>query len=538
MGNFDDDVPVSTGYSPKQQQQNQQQPYLPPQQPYYPQYQAPVPSYQQQQQPIYSNQPYQQPYYSAQPQPQQQYNAHAPLLKKGDNINDIDQIDIHGNQHEPIEGQYVYEDNCQKFPEAPKYQDVLYTILFVLHLVGLGVIFGVTFTESSRESFVSNFYGVRYERVLIVIGVSSIVSLIYVMGWLRIAAKHAKGLINFTFLFNLALCVVTTVFAFIYNQILLGVLFLISTILTFFWYLVFRKRIDFSAALLTSTIELLQRFPSAFKLGYISLFVNIVWLFIWSAIYFRIYYVFDQNTFYGLSVYMVFSFYWVANVMKNVVHTTISGLFASWYFLEGTDVGMPENPTLKSFKRTMTTSFGSICFGSLLVAIITTLRYLAQQLMNSDNNFVKFIGCLINCFLAIFQSIIEFFNIYAYTQVAIYGKSYCEAAKDTFQLFKHRCADIIINDDFISTALSMSVFFGAIVGGIIGGIVSYCVYGTSVDGLFTFFTTLTFVLIALEVVYSGVVSTIVCFLMEPKILKASKPEIYQLYTSTYKKIVL
>lgn len=38
-----------------------------------------------------------------------------------------------------------------------------------------------------------------------------------------------------------------------------------------------------------------------------------------------------------------------------------------------------KNPTLASAKRAMTTSFGSNCFGSLLIAIIQTIRFLARQ---------------------------------------------------------------------------------------------------------------------------------------------------------------
>lgn len=60
---------------------------------------------------------------------------------------------------------------------------------------------------------------------------------------------------------------------------------------------------------------------------------------------------------------------WIINsyceVIKNVVHVTASGLMATWYFLSG--VGMPRNPTSLAFKRATTTSFGSICLGSLLV---------------------------------------------------------------------------------------------------------------------------------------------------------------------------
>ena len=51
------------------------------------------------------------------------------------------------------------------------------------------------------------------------------------------------------------------------------------------------------------------------------------------------------------------------SVAKNVVHVTTSGLYATWYFLSS---ALPSNPTTKAFKRAITTSFGSLCLGSLL----------------------------------------------------------------------------------------------------------------------------------------------------------------------------
>ncbi|RUS12905.1 plasma-membrane choline transporter-domain-containing protein, partial [Endogone sp. FLAS-F59071] len=41
----------------------------------------------------------------------------------------------------------------------------------------------------------------------------------------------------------------------------------------------------------------------------------------------------------------------------------------------------------------------------------------------------------------------EYFNYYAYTQVAIYGKDFCTAAKDTWTLIKDRGIEAIINDN-------------------------------------------------------------------------------------------
>jgi hypothetical protein len=62
------------------------------------------------------------------------------------------------------------------------------------------------------------------------------------------------------------------------------------------------------------------------------------------------------------------------------------------------------------------------------------------------------------CFL-FFHYLIPFVN----NIVAIYGKSYCEAAKDTWSLIKARGVEAIINDNLVGNVLVMgAVFIGAL----------------------------------------------------------------------------
>jgi Plasma-membrane choline transporter len=126
----------------------------------------------------------------------------------------------------------------------------------------------------------------------------------------------------------------------------------------------------------------------------------------------------------------------------------------------GQTVQVPEkNPTLSSAKRALTTSFGSNCFGSLLIAIIQTLRVLADQArmdaQQEGESFMYIVACCLECILQIFGDILEYFNRYAFAQVAIYGKDYWSAAKDTWQLCKTRGIDAIINDSLIGNVLGV-----------------------------------------------------------------------------------
>ena len=85
-----------------------------------------------------------------------------------------------------------------------------------------------------------------------------------------------------------------------------------------------------------------------------------------------------------------------------------------------------------SLIRAMTTSFGSICFGSLLVAIVQATRALAEAARNNDN---QILVCIADCLLSCLQSILEYFNKWAFVYVGLYGYSYIEAGKSEFVLF-------------------------------------------------------------------------------------------------------
>lgn len=103
--------------------------------------------------------------------------------------------------------------------------------------------------------------------------------------------------------------------------------------------------------------------------------------------------------------------YWISEVIKNVIHTTISGLYGSWYFCPNS---MPKGPTRGAFKRAVTTSFGSISFGSLLVAIINSLRQIcsiAQRTEAGQGNAVAGIFlCLLGCLISLLDWAVQFLN--------------------------------------------------------------------------------------------------------------------------------
>jgi len=292
--------------------------------------------------------------------------------------------------------------------------------------------------------------------------------------------------------------------------------------------------------MLKTSINVVKEYSATQAVAYASLFVSAGWMLFW------IYTVimaqkFSRNMNYFLAVFLIFSFYWTFQVIKNVVHVTVSGLFATWYFMYGT-VGMPPNPTLKSFKRATTTSFGSICLGSMIVALIQTLRAIVRSL-RSDTNY--FIICIVDCILGCLDNLVQYFNHYAYCRVAIYGESFCEAAKATWRLFKETGIDAIVNDNLIGGVLTtgclLSAFLCAVPGGYIahnwidshqvneGDFKQYWLVMGLVGACIGFII----MSLIMQVVDSGVATIFVSFAEDKEALRRNHPDLYDAFRITY-----
>lgn len=70
------------------------------------------------------------------------------------------------------------------------------------------------------------------------------------------------------------------------------------------------------------------------------------------------------------------SLFWTGAVLSNTVHVIVSGMVFLVLNHGGPGAAsMPPKPLLKSLQYAVTTSFGSICYGSLFTAAIRTLRW-------------------------------------------------------------------------------------------------------------------------------------------------------------------
>ncbi|KAI9353392.1 plasma-membrane choline transporter-domain-containing protein [Zopfochytrium polystomum] len=451
----------------------------------------------------------------------------------------------------------------------PRFQDLWAAILFlvffaafiVLAVIGIpkaitdlkdGTI-GATNSNGTRNTKISislsakDIGSIAAYAAIAGIGLSSI--------WFLLMLKFAGTMIHISYILSgIVMLAAAAYFGYIKSYIacviwaIVGVLVLVS-----YWFI--RSKIPFAKVMLKTVCKIMIRYSGTILAGFIGLVVSAVFNVAWFLALLGGYqWTVDNNLSTGvqiaLGIIMLFFLYWFNEVVRNVVHVTVAGTFATYYFVAiqqpGNEIATVPGQivTAKSAGRALTTSFGPICFGSLLIAIIETLRALARQAQNEaaqdGNIFLCLVFMCINCILTCFEDILLYFNKYAFTQVAIYGKGYCDAGKDTWALFQRVGIEAIINDNLIGSVLSIGSLCIGVIGAAIG--FAYVKLSTTIAqdagtyagvcvvaaliGMWMF-------LILAEVINSGVAATFVCLAEEPHTLQRQQPALFEKIRATW-----
>ncbi|TMW60486.1 hypothetical protein Poli38472_000528 [Pythium oligandrum] len=536
---------------------------------------------------MYDQQQYHDPYKQQQPphgaygQPQQAYYAQPQQYAYGQN-------DGYGQTAPPMGGGYnnAPEVTAIKPETAPSgaCRDWPFAVLFLVNvgaIVALTVMWGLdaikdddkkstTTTKSSKNNAFLTADETR-NTILVACGMA-VISIVLALAAVKLIVAYARCMINFTLWFNVVIAFALAALGFAIGNLVLGILGTILALLSLCYARAVQHRIPFAAANLKVAAAAISKHWSTYLVAILFTLVQVVWVVLWSLAFLGVAnelksdddatttstklsagdrctnnsqcesnscrylngyyqcYGSSTTTFYkdGAGQYvayffLVLSFYWGLQVFKNISHTTIAGTVATfWYNAESAGA------TGSSLVRSMTTSFGSICFGSLLVAIIQAFRQLAEQARQEGNC----LACLAECLLACLQAIMEYINRWAYVYVGIYGYKFTQAGKAVFQLFHDRGFDAIINDDLIGTVLSFAALAVGLICAGAGALVANYTDIVDFEHSTVFLAVLGFIVgvgiavTPLSVIDSSVATIFVCFAEDPNAFLQSHPDLY------------
>lgn len=178
----------------------------------------------------------------------------------------------------------------------------------------------------------------------------------------------------------------------------------------------------------------------------------------------------NSTSFSWTAVFLIVSLYWTSVVLMNIGQSTVAGSIATWCFNKDKPRGCCSTTVTSSLYRSCTTSFGSICLGSLLNAIMITLRVLLnwaqQHAKENDENGSALLYCILKCIVDCLGDMLEYFNQWAYTFVGIYGLSYVESGRSVLELFRSRGFTAILSSNLSAYVLSVISLMSALSSGI------------------------------------------------------------------------
>merc|ERR1712232_155998 len=152
---------------------------------------------------------------------------------------------------------------------------------------------------------------------------------------------------------------------------------------------------------------------------------------------------------------------WGAQVAYALRHVTYCGVFGRWYFDKTGGV-------TQSLRVALTTSFGSICFGSFLIAAIRAMEAVVRQARYQAQEEGSTLSCILllvlECVVQCIGDILECFSEWAYVQCAVRGVSFIDAARITYSMCT--CANVlyIIQDLLINSVVNLGALLCAAIG--------------------------------------------------------------------------
>jgi len=434
------------------------------------------------------------------------------------------------------------------------FRDSPAAIFFYLHLVVIitcGLLFGLP--AFSTDASTSN----DGLSVITILSLCTVFSFFLSTTSLTFMMRHGKVMIDWALKIAVGITGGMALMLMI-AQSVLGIVALVAAgCMLYYWYYA-RDRIPFASASLNTGLTAVKSNFGVILVAYLNILFLFSYIFLWALAIFGISQkltiwlcddagddcVVAGATRGGITFFSLLMLFWSQQVIKNTVHVTVAGTVGTWWFDPGEALTWFSPAVKDSYKRATTYSFGSICFGSLLVALVQTLQRLVDHARQGDNDSPVLLCCL-QCLLSCIQGVIEYFNKWAFIYVGLYGYTYIEAGKNVMILFEQRGFTNVIVDYLVSNVLGVVSAVIALATGGCGYVFAYVTKAflfSQYEEQATFFGfSLGFLIglmvssIMMGVVESAVNTVIVCFAEAPREFRTNHATLYEEMMQAWKK---
>ncbi|CCI44249.1 unnamed protein product [Albugo candida] len=336
-------------------------------------------------------------------------------------------------------------------------------VIFLALAFGLPNVSNLYFTIHPSASS----HGIKLFSIVIL---TSVLATFLSFLWMEVLQRHALHVLSATVRVSILVCLALGTISFFDAGVggrAIGFFNIFSAFFLFLYYMSSRPSMAFASSNLRLGVQILQKFPQVFYFTGKVVLVQGIWTVIWlggvlgilSMLTYRLH---DANGYgYAAIFFLLLSYYWAAQVCKNVVHCVVAGTVGEWWY------GSSNSESVSRAKvRTLSTSFGSVCLGSLIVAVLSTIRTFFDLFPRRGGR--QSANACLDWIITVVMHHAQYFNKFAFCHVAMYGSSLGKAGTDTFALLRNRGWTALVNDSLISNVLSVGCLLVGLLSGGIG----------------------------------------------------------------------
>ncbi|KAH0671791.1 hypothetical protein KY290_026472 [Solanum tuberosum] len=419
------------------------------------------------------------------------------------------------------------------------WRDVFWMGVFMLHLVLIGVALAVLgfnrFREKDRlkidrftKMILENQPGLT-EDFWPFYTVAGAVGTVLAWAWLVLLGSSASNMMKLSVHILTTYLAVISVLCFWQKQFFWGVAFAVGAALQFLYVIAVIDRLPFTMLVLQRSVKMVCSLPEVIGVSCAFMLVMLSWLVLWSfgvagVVALSIG---DGGRWWLLVVFCV-SLFWTGAVLCNIIHVIVSGMvFLVLIHGDRQATSMPPKPLKKSLRYAVTTSFGSICYGSLFTAAIRTLRWKIRGVRSKIGK-NECLLCCVDFLFHLVETLVRFFNKYAYVQIAVYGKNFNRSARDAWELFQSTGVEALIAYDCSGAVIFMGTVVSGLVAGTCAGIWTRIKHPDRVMmvGSTSMLMGMILVGLATVVVESAVTSIYICYAEDPVLIQRWDAEFF------------
>jgi len=219
-----------------------------------------------------------------------------------------------------------------------------------------------------------------------------------------------------------------------------------------------RSRVALAHSLIKVAGGVLESCPSVFVVNACLAVAKFGWLVFTGAAGWAILAQTTHDTFW-VGVALCLMGYWGLEVLSNIVLVASYGTLGEWYYRGVPLVAAP-------LARAGTVHFGSVCFGSLLVAMVETMHDVVD-LMAKKGYFPQWAMCCVDRVIDGIKATFVYINKYGFVQVAVHDEAFFQASKRAHDFLKYKGLTALMNDSIVATLAHV----GAVAGGLLAGVV-------------------------------------------------------------------